>query len=158
MRSCVLLFLLPYLVEHDGDSSEEYACHGPDDPCVAPVERDEAPCEISCGHDHPVSGCDDLKELVLLAGLGIILFLKDLLVAVLDLESAPSGYGRKIRKVRTGSISDLRVICDRSSIEVFADNGRYVMSTRFHPEEKEIEISGSCEFQYRPIGEMRHNI
>ncbi len=76
-------------------------------------------------------------------------------VLVLNLEHAPSGYGRKIRKVRTGSISDLRVICDRSSIEVFADNGRYVMSTRFYPEEKEIEISGSCEFQYRAIAEMR---
>ena len=79
-------------------------------------------------------------------------------VLVLDLESAPSGYGRKIRKVRTGSISDLRVICDRSSIEVFADRGRFVMSTRFYPEDKEIEISGSCEFLYRSVGEMRHNI
>ena len=76
-------------------------------------------------------------------------------VLVLDLEHAPSGYGRKIRKVRTGSISNLRVICDHSSIEVFADRGRYVMSTRFYPEKKEIEISGSCEFQYRTMGEIR---
>ncbi len=79
-------------------------------------------------------------------------------VLVLDLEGAASGYGRKVRKVKTGSISDLRVICDRSSIEVFADQGRYVMSTRFYPEEKEIGISCSCEFLYRSIGEMRHNI
>ena len=75
-------------------------------------------------------------------------------VLILDLEHAASGYGRKIRKVMTGPISDLRVICDRSSIEVFADRGRYVMSTRFYPEEKEIEISGSCKLQYRAIGEM----
>ena len=74
---------------------------------------------------------------------------------VLDLENAPSGYGRKIRKVRTGSISDLRVICDHSSIEVFAGRGRYVMSTRFYPEDKEVEISGSCEIQYRAVGERR---
>lgn len=76
-------------------------------------------------------------------------------VLVLDLEGAASGYGRKIRKVKTGPISDLRVICDRSSIEVFADRGRYVMSTRFYPEDKEIEISGSCELQYMAIGERK---
>lgn len=76
-------------------------------------------------------------------------------VLVLDLEGAASGYGRKIRKVRTGPITDLRVICDRSSIEVFADRGRYVMSTRFYPEEKEVEILGSCKIQYRAVGEMR---
>ena len=76
-------------------------------------------------------------------------------ILILDLEHASSGYGRKIRKVRTGSISNLRVICDHSSIEVFADRGRYVMSTRFYPEKKEIEISGSCEFQYRTMGEIR---
>lgn len=76
-------------------------------------------------------------------------------VLILDLESAPSGYGRKIRKVRTGPITDLRVICDHSSIEVFADQGRYVMSTRFYPEEKEVEISGSCGIQYRTVGELR---
>ena len=40
---------------------------------------------------------------------------------------------------------------NNSSIEVFAGQGRYVMSTRFYPEEKEIEISGSCELQYRAI-------
>lgn len=79
-------------------------------------------------------------------------------VLVLDLKNAASGCGRKIRNVRTGSISDLRVICDRSSIEVFADRGRYVMSTRFYPEEKEVAISCSCEFLYRSVGEMRHNI
>ncbi len=79
-------------------------------------------------------------------------------VLVLDLESAASGYGRKVRKVKTGPISDIRVICDRSSIEVFAGQGRYVMSTRFYPEEKEVGISCSCEFLYRSIGEMRHNI
>jgi len=79
-------------------------------------------------------------------------------VLVLDLEGAASGYGRKIRKVKTGPISDLRVICDRSSMEVFADQGRYVMSTRFYPEKMEVALSCSCEFQYRPIGEMRNNI
>ena len=75
-------------------------------------------------------------------------------VLVLDFENASSGYGRNIRKVKTGSISDLRVICDHSSIEVFANRGRYVMSTRFYPEEKEVAVSCSCEFLYRPVGEM----
>ncbi|MBQ4190540.1 MAG: GH32 C-terminal domain-containing protein [Clostridiales bacterium] len=53
-------------------------------------------------------------------------------------------------------MSDLRVICDRSSIEVFADQARYVMSTRFYPEDKEIEISGSCELQYRAVNTTTH--
>ena len=30
------------------------------------------------------------------------------------------------------------------------------MSTRFYPDEKEIAISGSCEFLYRPVGEMKN--
>ena len=71
-------------------------------------------------------------------------------VLILDLEGAASGYGRKIRKVKTGQISDIRVICDHSSIEVFAGQGRYVMSTRFYPEDKEVALSSSCEFLYRP--------
>ena len=76
-------------------------------------------------------------------------------ILTLDLSSGTSGYGRKIRKVRTGSINDIRIIVDNSSIEVFAGCGRYVMSTRFYPEDTVIRVvSEGSGFTYRSIAKM----
>ena len=72
-------------------------------------------------------------------------------VLILNLGCGTSGYGRKERKVKIGSMEDLRVICDCSSIEVFANKGRYVMSTRFYPEDDEVKISGNIPFEIRKI-------
>ena len=52
--------------------------------------------------------------------------------------------GRKVRKVRTGAIKDIRVVADRSSLEIFINGGRHVMGTRFYPEFPEVPVSIDC--------------
>lgn len=54
-----------------------------------------------------------------------------------------SGYGREIRRVRTEECRDIRIIVDTSSIEIYLDRGRYVMSTRFYPSDQKVKIK--CE-------------
>lgn len=51
-----------------------------------------------------------------------------------------SGYGREIRRVRTEECRDIRIIADTSSIEIYLDRGRYVMSTRFYPSDQNVKI------------------
>ncbi len=51
-----------------------------------------------------------------------------------------SGYGREIRRVRTEECRDIRIIVDTSSIEIYLDRGRYVMSTRFYPPDQKVKI------------------
>ena len=50
------------------------------------------------------------------------------------------GSGRDIRLARIGSCSDIRIIADMSSLEIYLDGGRYVMSTRYYPPEETITI------------------
>ena len=52
--------------------------------------------------------------------------------------------GRKVRKVKTGALKDLRIVADRSSLEIFINGGRHVMSTRFYPEFAEVPVSIDC--------------
>lgn len=76
-------------------------------------------------------------------------------ILTLDLSAGQSGYGRTIRKVKTGRIGDIRVVVDRSSLEVFAGGGRYVMSTRFYPSDTRVSVvSAGGGFLVRPIREM----
>lgn len=51
--------------------------------------------------------------------------------------------GRTVRKVRIDRLSDIRIVADRSSLEVFANSGRYVMSSRFYPEYETVSVSVS---------------
>ena len=60
---------------------------------------------------------------------------------VLSLSLNEEGYGRNIRRIKTELLSDLRVIADRSSLEIYVNNGRYVMSTRFYPEYRQVKVS-----------------
>ena len=76
-------------------------------------------------------------------------------VLALDLGNGDSGYGRKIRKARTGRINDIQIIADNSSLEVFAGDGRYVMSTRFYPLEPAVKVqSKGAGFSIRSIKKM----
>ncbi|MCH3943888.1 MAG: glycoside hydrolase family 32 protein [Atopobiaceae bacterium] len=45
-----------------------------------------------------------------------------------------AGAGRDIRRVRLDEVRDLRVLVDRSSVEVFANDGETVLSTRWYPQ------------------------
>lgn len=49
-------------------------------------------------------------------------------------ESKGWGYGRDIRKVRIGQFNDMRIILDTSSVEIYINGGRFVLSSRFYPD------------------------
>ena len=51
------------------------------------------------------------------------------------------GYGRTERRIRIDDLTDLRVIADRSSLEIYINNGLYVMSTRFYPEYRQVRVA-----------------
>ena len=42
--------------------------------------------------------------------------------------------GRSMRYVEVDEVKNLKVLADRSSIEVFVNDGEYVFSTRYYPE------------------------
>lgn len=48
--------------------------------------------------------------------------------------------GRKIRCVEMDHVTDVRILSDESSVEIFVNDGAYVFSTRYYPEEPEICI------------------
>lgn len=50
------------------------------------------------------------------------------------------GYGRNERKIKLDSLESLKIIADVSSLEIFINGGRYVMSTRFYPEYRQVRV------------------
>ena len=48
--------------------------------------------------------------------------------------------GRKIRYVEMDHVTDVRILSDESSVEIFVNDGAYVFSTRYYPEEPGICI------------------
>ena len=70
-----------------------------------------------------------------------------------------TGYGRDIRRARVKSCRDVRIIADMSSLEIYLDGGRYVMSTRFYPtgEDVILKLNGIKAQMYRLKG-MEMNI
>ena len=63
-----------------------------------------------------------------------------------------SGSGRDMRKAKIGTCKDITVIADKSSLEIFWNGGRYVMSSRFYPDTDSplIKVNG-CELSIRRI-------
>ena len=53
------------------------------------------------------------------------------------------GYGRTERRIRIDSLESLRIIADVSSLEIYINGGRYVMSTRFYPEYRQVRVAAS---------------
>lgn len=53
------------------------------------------------------------------------------------------GYGRNERKIKLDSLDSLRIIADVSSLEIFINDGRYVMSTRFYPEYRQVRVAAN---------------
>ena len=49
-------------------------------------------------------------------------------------------YGRRIRCVEMDHVTDVRILSDESSVEIFVNDGAYVFSTRYYPEEPGICI------------------
>lgn len=48
--------------------------------------------------------------------------------------------GRKSRSVEIDHLTDVRILADESSVEIFVNEGAYVFSTRYYPEELGISI------------------
>lgn len=60
---------------------------------------------------------------------------------VLSLKLNEEGYGRTVRNLKLSSLDNVRIIADRSSLEIYINNGLYVMSTRFYPEYSQVRIA-----------------
>ncbi len=50
------------------------------------------------------------------------------------------GQGRKIRKAELDRCSELQIIADKSSLEIYLDGGKKVMSSRMYPDTEEMEL------------------
>ena len=51
---------------------------------------------------------------------------------ILTLDMGESSFGRKIRKVKIENIENIRIYSDKSSLEIFINDGSYVLSTRVY--------------------------
>lgn len=51
---------------------------------------------------------------------------------ILTLDMGESSFGRDIRKVKIASIENIRIYSDNSSLEIFINDGSYVLSTRVY--------------------------
>lgn len=61
-----------------------------------------------------------------------------------ELSFLANGYGRDARYIRVKKIENLRLMIDASSVEVFVNDGKHVMSSRMYPSEyKDIKVNGN---------------
>ena len=51
------------------------------------------------------------------------------------------GYGRTSRKILVKDLKNLKIIADISSLEIYINDGQYVMSTRFYPEYRQVRVA-----------------
>ncbi len=51
------------------------------------------------------------------------------------------GYGRTGRRIKISDLETLKIIADVSSLEIYINDGQYVMSTRFYPEYRQVRIA-----------------
>lgn len=70
---------------------------------------------------------------------------------LLTLNHGYSGYGRRKRSILLEELKELRIFSDSSSIEVFINDGDYVMTTRVYPEvgADRIELTGQGKISYK---------
>ena len=60
----------------------------------------------------------------------------------LKVDFGTSGYGRNNRKYKL-EIKNVEIVFDSSSIELFANDGSFALSTRFYPENHNVKISAN---------------
>ena len=80
-------------------------------------------------------------------GDGVSIQYKDGVLELMMSEEA--GCGRGVRRVKTEEITDLRLMIDRSMLEIYANGGKIVMASRFYPPEKENTEDRSLEIRFR---------
>ncbi len=59
----------------------------------------------------------------------------------LQFTDADVGGGRTLRRAELPKCRDLRIIVDKSSLEIYLDSGRTVLSTRMYPKEESIRLT-----------------
>ncbi len=64
---------------------------------------------------------------------------------VLTLQHGISGYGRRKRMTEVSALTKLQIFVDTSSIEIFVNNGEYVLTTRVYPEPGQDKIALQAE-------------
>lgn len=62
-------------------------------------------------------------------------------LAVLSFTDDNVGCGRDVRKADLNKCENLRIIADKSSLEIYFDGGKTVMSTRMYPNEEQTKLS-----------------
>lgn len=72
---------------------------------------------------------------------------------MLSLSFGSSGMGRTKRSVKMSRLEDIRIFCDRSSVEIFANRGEEVFSSRFYPGDNECGFAakGECSIVIYPL-------
>ncbi|MBR1797269.1 MAG: sucrose-6-phosphate hydrolase [Clostridiales bacterium] len=65
---------------------------------------------------------------------GFRLIVEDGICSLVFDEDKGWGFGRDIRRAKTGDIKDIRILLDTSSVEIYINGGRVVMSSRFYPD------------------------
>lgn len=60
---------------------------------------------------------------------------------ILTLSHGYSGFGRRKRQIQLDELNELRIFSDSSSIELFVNDGAYVMTSRVYPEKDSTQIS-----------------
>ena len=60
---------------------------------------------------------------------------------MLTLKHGKSGYGRRKRQTPIGEIRNIQIFVDTSSMEIFVNDGEYVLTTRVYPEPGEDTIA-----------------
>lgn len=73
---------------------------------------------------------------------------------ILSLSFLKGGSGRGVRKAVLKSLTDLRILADESSLEIFVNGGELVMTSRYYPEEGDHGISVVCESARVVVWEM----
>lgn len=70
---------------------------------------------------------------------------------IFTLRHGHSGFGRRKRQIALNNLKQLRIFSDSSSLEIFINDGDYVMTTRIYPKlgANQILISGQGEIDYQ---------
>lgn len=58
-------------------------------------------------------------------------------------EKTSVSAGRSLRYVETEEVKNLKILADASSVEVFVNDGEYVFSTRYYPEEYKVQAEAN---------------
>ncbi|MCI2172805.1 MAG: glycoside hydrolase family 32 protein [Atopobiaceae bacterium] len=126
---------VPRVITAEGDHLLQWPVAELDELRGAEVDGLDGHHEVACGRaDVCLQGIADGSALRLEAGDDACVITYESGELALGFEGT-CGYGRGERHAIVGELDDLRVLVDTSSVEVFANGGETVMTTRWYPQE-----------------------